>query len=1251
MKQSLFAKAEDLKLECVLVQAWKKASTYIRYHNWYSDTLELDYQSIRLPDFINELQEKLDQGWASSPLKVVPAPKSQKWCLDENNKWKQQKGVNISNKLRPLAHVALGDQVVSTAIMLCFADRIETIQGNPEIDISTAENRKRVINYGNRLFCDYDKNGKARHRWGSSTLYRKYFSDYQTFLKRTDVVLNELQEECNIADKEIVIVHSDLSKFYDRVRPLSLHNAIVSQRKNSDDDAFYELVRNILNWNWDNPDWSSIYSRTNDIDGFDQIALPQGLVASGFFANIYLLDFDQSLRDSHLTQISENIELQDAFRYVDDLRLVLTVPSGTAEETIKQEIHEWLQNKLNDHANEQKIENSKTKLIIEGREKRFLVPLSHNARRIQNDISGTFDMLHGTELIGAIEGFFYTQKRYSQNKSQSQDSGLLVGMSDLRDDTASRFAAGRFRRTFRSLRPLLEEESCENTDNTAKKRNKLILSKEQLDERGRLFSAMLIEEWVANPANVRLLRVALDLFPDKQFLAHVLEILRDGWEIGGCKAQRKEVKLYCLAEIFRAGATETGLVREKECLPSDISLEEYHECLAEEGARILNSPSSSNRQRCPWYLKQQIYLYLIAQNKVANIVIPRNSRSEILGLYYKFARFLSGRPETNLKNRSLFTTLAVQSFGHDFVLRQQRLSVEFLAHFSKTSPSTAIKLIMARGLNNISENLQKKVGSLGLHIELSNSCKANLPQIASRKWNPFWEEENLVKLAYEVAENITDDQMNPWQIECEFDQLETSELDIVPSLNEVKFTQKQRKAVHFFETPSWAESDDDKKRFKLGLILRFALRGSIDFVTNWFNQKSNSHTRYSKPGSHWFQLHHGGFHGRTAFAPEWVALSSWMENLLFELFRWPGCGKDPSWTWERIRTHIKKRKKTLKEKDRGASSGTLFLEQCASEPWGAQDEWSRIIRVGIVQSVIPNINDIKENKENPELTSIDFRKRHRRHLSALIEGVNQMLHVRDTHKDSSDGGEGMLDLLIMPELAVHVDDVDSLLVPFVRKHRCIILTGLVYHPIIVGGNNTLINSAVWIIPEITKNKGLQIRKIEQGKKHLTNYEKTKLSPPPLSFRPAQWVIKYQWSSEQKKRALCISASICYDSTDIALNSDLRSRTDLYAVCALNQDVGTFDRMSEANHYNMFQGVIVANNGEFGGSSCYVPLKKLECRQILHLHGQPQAQIAFVDINPEKMIERPKNDSSYKDMEPKGEWKTPPAGWKGFDKTE
>ena len=46
--------------DAVLVQAWKKAHTYIRSHNWYADSLELDVSAIRLRSLIGDWVTELN---------------------------------------------------------------------------------------------------------------------------------------------------------------------------------------------------------------------------------------------------------------------------------------------------------------------------------------------------------------------------------------------------------------------------------------------------------------------------------------------------------------------------------------------------------------------------------------------------------------------------------------------------------------------------------------------------------------------------------------------------------------------------------------------------------------------------------------------------------------------------------------------------------------------------------------------------------------------------------------------------------------------------------------------------------------------------------------------------------------------------------------------------------------------------------------------------------------------------------------
>jgi len=52
---NLEPQVELLCEEYVLVQAWKKTTSYIRYHNWYSDTLALDRAAVNLPHFLAEM--------------------------------------------------------------------------------------------------------------------------------------------------------------------------------------------------------------------------------------------------------------------------------------------------------------------------------------------------------------------------------------------------------------------------------------------------------------------------------------------------------------------------------------------------------------------------------------------------------------------------------------------------------------------------------------------------------------------------------------------------------------------------------------------------------------------------------------------------------------------------------------------------------------------------------------------------------------------------------------------------------------------------------------------------------------------------------------------------------------------------------------------------------------------------------------------------------------------------------------------
>jgi hypothetical protein len=1234
------------------MQAWKKTSAYLRSHSWYADTLGLDYESLRLPQFIREIQVRLQdpENWKSKPLELVPAPKNQRWAY-HNEKWEPREK-NIDRKLRPLAHLDLQDQVVATAIMLCLADRVETAMGDPRLPINKAENRRQVLAYGHRLFCDLNDNNELVHHWGSAKLYRQFFQDYQTFLERPKVVAKSLQNEGNY---DIAIIQSDLSKFYDRVRPELLHKKLCKFKYNFNEDAFFNLAERVFDWRWSDRRRADRYAKDHKISNFGLVALPQGLVTAGFYANVVLNDLDIALREGMGQTLPDSeMVLEDACYYVDDFRIVLKIPKNMQEDDVKSKSIEWLQVLLDRHVSGLKISEDKTVVTVEGRDKRFLVMQSREANRIQSQVSDTFDMLHGTELIAAIEGFFHTQQRYSTelDPEKKDDSGLLVGVPDMRDDTAARFAAGKFRRTFRSLRPLLADEpeprAPDTEDDEATLPQQLVLTKTQLDQRAKFFAALLIEEWIRNPGNVRLLRIALDMYPDCEFLDQILKILRPGWESTSFRKAKREIRIYCLAELFRAGATETGFVQEDESLPSGISTDEYHNRLIKEAQELAQAylDTKAPGSRFPWYLMQQVFLYLAARNAIPENMAAKKARGgKLLSQYWKLAQFISGEVPTTLEQRSIFLVIAKTGYGisgFDFLRSKARLSEKFLSEVDRISPPVAREL-WQHFRNNASEQMIHTAQRLGLENQVATASEMTVADVSGQPINPFYEEENLLEMAFWLLSKPESfkDIVTPWNVRCavekysgyEFGKIKTEDFD---------FTKVGSRATHLFKPPDWCETDEERQKIQIGLLLRYALRGSTDFYNNFSSKKPSRGLRYNKPISHWEQQRYSSFQGRDAFGPPWLPISSFTEDLLFQLLRWPGSGVlKPHPPVDDLLKQVEKRLVQLR-KWRGKVTSATFLEQKAPYPSSEpKQSWVRPLRIGIVQSLIPNFDDYSQHLNDPELINDhNLRTRQRAHLSAIMEGVAQMLRVRDTHRKQIRNDKRVIDLLIFPELAIHPHDINTRILPFVRKHRCLALFGQVYHQRDHMPNSPLINSCLWMIPEWSKSEGLQIRRIEQGKLNLAVRE-SGFTPQPIGFRPTQWLIEYQWHRDvEKHRPLILSASVCYDATDLALAADLRSRSDLYIICALNRDVGTFDRMSEGLHYHMFQGVIVVNNGEYGGSSFFMPFKDTFHRQVFHLHGQPQVSIAFAEISPQKLIERPIPSNSF----PEGSWKTPPAGW-------
>ena len=1226
--QKLLPRVELLTEEYVLVQAWRKASAHIRYHNWFSDTLALDLAAADLPRFISKLSKKLQSGsYEPTPLKLVPAPKSQKWHVKSDGVWEPV--INGSAKIRPLAHVSLEDQVAATAVLLCLSDRAETAQSDPRGNYRCPDIRKSLMSYGNRLFCDLDENNNALlHRWGSSKLYRSYFEDYRTFLKRPEAVASSIQNHDGV-----LILQTDLSQFYDRVQPAQLIDSIRNLQTKGDDEEFYVTAKNLLNWSWNTSSQNHYeqYLRQSKITNFNGVALPQGLVSAGFFANVLMLDFDNAVLLQMNQEIAPGIVLQDACRYVDDVRITISTPLGLEIEEAQEISMRWLGDVLKEHCLGQQFSVEKTTTTSFDNSLRPLVRQSRKMERIQKAISGGFDATGGEEVIQALEALVRTQNNLANSEVPSQITALRAA-PDVNDGTINRFAAGRFRKTFRSLRPLLDQRPVSSGEEGVDAFEGRQLSRQELDGDAHTFAIILINKWIEDPSNVRLLRIALDIWPSTQLLKPVLKLIEPYLRGVFKNFFQRRIALYCLAEILKAGTVETGFVDDSDCFPHSVDMSAYRKLLLSTAEFVLSKDSFAP----PWYVRQQALLYLVAQNPSA---ILTTEKPLVDANYRKLFAFLNRNYE-GLSDRS-FAKLAIvvrRSFT------SQRVALKLVA---KAMTSGRHLEIAKRDLEFAKELIGEGASDFEVHLSVLDDIGANGSASTFRsqslhslvmecgKLNILRNEIGVLSFAEQFlrikAQANLPDVISPSAV-----QVQTTSLGNYEEVTSISFNPRSSASGYrsIYSVPSWA-SRDQRWRFQLGYLLRFILTAQVDFSfpvqrPSW----KETELLYRPTRGHWLQGQYGYYSGHDAFGDDWLPISQNTQDLLFSLLIWPGC-RAPGLEGHHVSLHeiASKIDTALSEAKKAIGSATQTLMLTVNAPIPGANKDGRPLRACVVQSIMPECRDFRPH----DLVMMDpaIRKKHRQHLSAALSAVVKMLDLRETHNPV----KKRLDWLIFPELAVHPADVQTHLVPFARAYKTIILTGICYEPIVP--NQHLMNSALWVIPHKVPGRGLQILTRRQGKQNLSRMENNINSPIQKisGFRPAQWLVGYEWSGKVKSDPLWLTASICYDATDLKLASDLRNRSDVYAIPALNQDVGTFDQMAQALNYHMYQLVLIANNGAYGGSNAHWPKGKAYKRQIFHTHGQPQATISFFEIDDINDLKDRWNHGKKK----ANKWKYPPAG--------
>lgn len=1269
----------------LMALAWKKAHEYIRTTNWYADNFELDVSSIDLANRCGEWVEDIQNELKFRPLDLIPAPKSHSWDfikpedpmhvaeyrliwqpkatdnkLEASNK--EQKDKDLL-KLRPLAHIGIREQTIMTLIMMCLADDVETEQRDPSTSYDKVH-EEGIVSYGNRLYCHY-QDDKAKHSYGATTTYSKYFTDYRKFLERPYYFArNELQEKSE--DEEVYLLELDLSQFFDRINRQKLIEKVEALAKAQgpikkiDSEIIGNILQAFKNWDW-KPSAREKFNALCRSDGVPEapLGLPQGLVASGFLANIYMAEFDDAMKQliGHSINDHLGIKLIDYCRYVDDMRFVLVGPN-----------REKLENQTQDHCRStsylDSIKTAILKVVEPGLEELDLennsdkskievfrgkaVGISRTLEDIQTNVSGPVSYEDAEIHLGQLESLLLLTN--NDEVDQTDGSGRFNRLAsiekdifDVREDTLKRFAANKISRLLNNIRHFSVREA---DDNGHPKPGDWDYLQERLARR-------LIACWSRDPALVLLLKQGLALFPSTKLLEPVLdqlhyliELPHSNWlEVRPEQANRQAaLGKYCLAEIFRHAATIIHR-KDRQAIPAHADIEAFFELLQASAVEIigcsLTNSGYQEKNSIPtsqeWperdnfdLLEVQARFLLLVRLDTTLEGSSGCSRHDFIFKLVKGFRKIT-LPEHAL-NRDIAAGILIARQLIDDPKPLIRVTASLLETFDE--PVMILELIAiqdaelfralvlhARALRytwldktGISELVEK------LYIGIRPSAKplkeiksyTSLYKLISRPDNPFSNEIMALKLmkallndptVFDSAKREEVIDLAKSKVKCEhFSAIPLFEVFDADLSVDLKFNSTLREASKHLHP----ENDESFILQRVALCLRAVLTGSGD--PTGFGQSFPVTAGYRGLKTTQYKRQIGLLTTPESLVGESAQFSGWLTTLVSKLLRWPGISiNDQGYPWpteltiESVKKLIEERLSKLKAYF-CQQSGIPGLPELVSPNW---DTSKNSLIVAMVQTKMPQQKDFVEN--GIFLDDQDYRVRHRRHLARVAKLVTKHIEVQHLEKPTNGEREQDIDLIVLPELAVHQDDID-ILIHLSRKTHAIVVAGIGFLNLrgVKGPNNC----AIWVVPRKHNGNQNEIRRL-QGKYHMTDPEKRMKIQP---WRPYQLMLELAHPAFPNALGFTLTAAICFDSTDIALSADLRDKSHAFLVPALNRDVNTFDSMVEALHYHMYQHVVLVNTGEYGGSYAMAPYDDRHNRLIAHSSGNDQVTINTFKMN-------------------------------------
>lgn len=1204
--RKLKPKIEYLTDEVIIAQAWKKTHGYMRTHNWYADTLALDISALALETNSRIWAEALKKDQLDlRSLELIPAAKSEPWILDEHNGWgPAAKAADRKSKppVRPLAHLTIRDQTWATALMMCLADAVETAQGDcSKQDISVLQ-QKRVYSYGNRLLCDWSEQG-AWFRWGNGETYRKFFTDYQNFLKRPIEVGRLVANTMSDTD-HVFVINLDLSKFYDHIdRDIllgRLYKLATDYGHLEPCTDFWSVAKKLTNWEWD----QEALKAANTIGIQLGHGLPQGLVASGFFANAYMVEFDRSIGKHIGLSIPKmpGVLLHDYCRYVDDIRLVVSVEHFDGDKLIDG-LNKWISTQLKDHAGDAIELNSKKTKVTSLSDLDNRGSLSGRIALLQDELSGPADRDILESATAVLEGLLTTQSDdVPESTKVISDKALfrLVKFDrDIRLDTLKRFAANRLESIMRNKRKLTVIDNQKGREESL------------ADNESELLAKKLIRAWMQDPSLGLVLRKAIEIYPSPTIVEPVFEAIYKRSSVGGEKTDRQTAAMmdYLLADIFRCCVDFNGFFQRVD-YPKSAAPEEVLDIAASYAQRTVTAAN------VPKFIERQALLLLATLHKPVFIHGNDNEKT----IQHSLHAILGGHPPEYQRQRLALFEVASQITGKPDIFALYLL--QNIATQSDEVKYGTLEEIAKRGGEfwlSVWKRLLKDHASKEVVERLrwaapviANDLKSNkqkLSKVIASESNGFEHEVALIKLAIGLID-LAEKKYSLIPLSPNYiDVKKTTGLGgwgelWLPNIESIECstTAKTKTDDPRFVVPPWLDSNNHEHviMYWVGTVLRAAVVGGSDFTGNRW--KSGKVVSYKGLRTGWYKRRMGMMHSAETLVGNYATISNWFSELLMKSLQWPGfessflqcddvTGID---SLDSLKKVLNARQKLLDNNYCSASKMPTLITSIKRSSLASRSAF----RLVTVQQLLPRTKDFSIS--DPKLELPKARAENREHLARVCQLTYKTLAAK--LEADKDGSKAYADLIVFPEVAVHPNDQD-IVKRLADKTKSIVLAGLVF----LDHNGKLVNVARWFIPDY-RDSGRQWIIRDQGKANMTKAEK---SLGITGYRPCQHIIEFTGAEEGPIR---ISGAICYDATDLNLAADLKKKTDLFVVCAHNKDVSTFDTMASALNYHMYQHVAVVNKGEFGGSTVQAPYRDHYNRLVSHAHGADQMSIHIADID-------------------------------------